>query len=183
MNHLKAMDFPNNIVIVSCYGVCLLEFFVLSFSFEKSCFVFLFHVTIPFPVHRVCFVQWFWPLKYVYLLYDFCMRPTSDLLKLNKELAMKSRSQSTQSTQSIYLECYYMKLLHRTHHLKKGKTVNKRMGTSTEMQFYRQTIGIPMGTNCAFLVANLFLFCYERDFMKSLSRENQADIIEAFNST
>ena len=24
-------------------------------------------------------------------------------------------------------------------------------------------------------------FCYERDFMKSLSRENQTDIIEAFN--
>ena len=33
------------------------------------------------------------------------------------------------------------------------------------------------------LVADLFLFCYERDFMKSLSRKNQADIIEAFNST
>ena len=48
---------------------------------------------------------------------------------------------------------------------------------------YRQTVGIPMGTNCAPLVADLFLFCYERDFMKSLSRENQADIIEAFNST
>ena len=40
-----------------------------------------------------------------------------------------------------------------------------------------------MGTNCARLVADLFLFCYERDFTKSLSRENQADIIEAFNST
>ena len=40
-----------------------------------------------------------------------------------------------------------------------------------------------MGTNCAPLVADLFPFCYERDFMKSLSRENQADIIEAFNST
>ena len=37
-----------------------------------------------------------------------------------------------------------------------------------------------MGTNCAPLVADLFLFCYERD---SLSPENQADIIEAFNST
>ena len=37
--------------------------------------------------------------------------------------------------------------------------------------------------NCAPFVADLFLFCYERDFMKSLSRENQADIIEAFNST
>ena len=46
-----------------------------------------------------------------------------------------------------------------------------------------QTIGIPMGPNCAPLVADLFLFCYKRDFMKSLSREYQADIIEAFNST
>ena len=26
-------------------------------------------------------------------------------------------------------------------------------------------------------------FCYERDFLKSLSWENQTDIIEAFNST
>ena len=34
-------------------------------------------------------------------------------------------------------------------------------------KLYRQTIGIPMGTNCAPLVADLFLFCYERDFMKS----------------
>ena len=42
-----------------------------------------------------------------------------------------------------------------------------------------QTIGIPMGTNCAPLVVDLFLFCCERDFMKSFSRENQADIIEA----
>ena len=50
-----------------------------------------------------------------------------------------------------------------------------RFGT----KLYRQTIGIPMGTNCAPLVADLFLFCYERDFMKSLSRENQADIIES----
>ena len=40
-----------------------------------------------------------------------------------------------------------------------------------------------MGTNCAPLIADLFLFCYERDFMKSLSPENRADIIEAFSST
>ena len=31
---------------------------------------------------------------------------------------------------------------------------------------------IPMGTNCAPLVADLFLFCYERDFMMSLSDDN-----------
>ena len=40
-----------------------------------------------------------------------------------------------------------------------------------------------MGTNCAPLVADLFLFCYKRDFMTSLSNDNQVDIIEAFNST
>ena len=33
------------------------------------------------------------------------------------------------------------------------------------------------------LVADLFLFCYERDFMISLSNDNQADIIKAFYST
>ena len=37
-----------------------------------------------------------------------------------------------------------------------------------------------MGTNFAPLVANLFLFCYERDFMMSLSDDKQADVIDAF---
>ena len=40
-----------------------------------------------------------------------------------------------------------------------------------------------MGTNCAPLVADLFLFCYERDFMMSLSDDEQADVIDAFNTT
>ena len=47
----------------------------------------------------------------------------------------------------------------------------------------RQIVGIPMGTNCAPLLADMFLFCYERDFMTSISDDNQADIIVAFNST
>ena len=50
-------------------------------------------------------------------------------------------------------------------------------------KLYRQIVGIPMGTNCAPLVADLFLFCYERDCMLSSSDNNQTDIIEAFNST
>ena len=48
-----------------------------------------------------------------------------------------------------------------------------RFGT----KLYRQIVGIPMGTNCAPLVADLFLSCYERDFMKDLSSDNQADVI------
>ena len=44
-----------------------------------------------------------------------------------------------------------------------------RFGT----KLYRQVVGIPMGTKCAPLVADLFLFCYERDFMMSLSDVNR----------
>ena len=38
-----------------------------------------------------------------------------------------------------------------------------RFGT----KLYRQIVGIPMGTNCAPLVADFFFICYERDFMKT----------------
>ena len=54
-----------------------------------------------------------------------------------------------------------------------------RFGT----KLYRQVVGIPMGTNCAPLVADLFFFCYERDFIMSLSDDKQADVIDAFNTT
>ena len=40
-----------------------------------------------------------------------------------------------------------------------------------------------MGTNCAPLVADLFLFHSERDFMMSLSDDKQTDVIDAFNTT
>ena len=50
-------------------------------------------------------------------------------------------------------------------------------------KLYRQIVRFPMGTNCAPLVADLVLFCYERDFMLSLSEDNQSGVIEAFNST
>ena len=42
-------------------------------------------------------------------------------------------------------------------------------------RIFRQTIGIPMGTDCAPLLANLFLFHYEYKFMKEkLKQNNQA---------
>ena len=39
-----------------------------------------------------------------------------------------------------------------------------------------------MGTNCASLVADLFLFCYETDFMMFLSDDKHADITDALNT-
>ena len=40
-----------------------------------------------------------------------------------------------------------------------------------------------MCTNYSPLFVDLFLFCYERDFMASFSDDKQADIIDVFNTT
>jgi hypothetical protein len=48
---------------------------------------------------------------------------------------------------------------------------------------FKKIIGIPMGTNCAPLVADLFLYFYDSDFMFSLSENTQQDVILAFNNT
>ena len=45
-------------------------------------------------------------------------------------------------------------------------------------KLFRQIMGIPLGTNYAPLVVDLFLFCYERDFMMSFSEEKQYEVVE-----
>ena len=48
---------------------------------------------------------------------------------------------------------------------------------------YQNIVGIPMGTTCSQLIADLFLICYERDFMFKLHKSNQYDLIDMFNDT
>ena len=50
-------------------------------------------------------------------------------------------------------------------------------------KLYRQNVGIPIGKKLFPIIADLFLFCYERDFMKSFTKEKRYDLIDAFNST
>ena len=47
----------------------------------------------------------------------------------------------------------------------------------------QQIAEIPMGTNCAPLIADLFLFCYERKFMSNLHKSKWYDLIDMFNDT
>ena len=47
--------------------------------------------------------------------------------------------------------------------------------------FYKIWLKIPIGSYCSPRVANLSLFGYERDFMLSLSDNNQAGVFEASN--
>ena len=48
-----------------------------------------------------------------------------------------------------------------------------------EGMVYQQIVGIPLGSNCAPLIADLFfLFCYERNFMSNLHKSKQYDLID-----
>ena len=48
---------------------------------------------------------------------------------------------------------------------------------------YQQIVRIPMGTNCAPLIADVFLYCYEREFMSDLHKPKRHDLIDMFNDT
>ena len=44
---------------------------------------------------------------------------------------------------------------------------------------YQQIVGITMGTNCAPLIADLFLYCYES--MSTLQKSKRFDLLDKFN--
>lgn len=46
---------------------------------------------------------------------------------------------------------------------------------------FKQIIGVPMGSSCAPLIADLLLYCYERDFMLELSKQQENNLIDSFN--
>ena len=48
---------------------------------------------------------------------------------------------------------------------------------------FQQTIGIPMGTNCAPLLADLFLYSYKADFMQGLVQKREKKLGQSFNFT
>ena len=49
------------------------------------------------------------------------------------------------------------------------------------IQVFQQSVGIPMGTNCAPLLADLFLYSYEAEFIQKLVREKNKSLAVAFN--
>ena len=48
---------------------------------------------------------------------------------------------------------------------------------------FRQVIGIPMGTNCAPLLADLFLYSYESEFLDKLISKGKRPLARKFNLT
>jgi hypothetical protein len=50
-------------------------------------------------------------------------------------------------------------------------------------QVFQQCVGITMGTNCAPLLADLFLYSYEAEFIQKLLHEKKKSLAVTFNST
>ena len=48
---------------------------------------------------------------------------------------------------------------------------------------FQQVIGIPMGTNCAPLLADLFLYSYEAEFIKTLIKSGKQHLAKSFHYT
>ena len=48
---------------------------------------------------------------------------------------------------------------------------------------FQKTVGIPMATNCAPLLADLFLYSYEADFIQGLLKKNEKKLARSFNFT
>ena len=48
---------------------------------------------------------------------------------------------------------------------------------------FQQTVGIYMGTNCAPLLADLFLYSYEAGFIQGFLKKNQKNLARSFNFT
>jgi hypothetical protein len=48
---------------------------------------------------------------------------------------------------------------------------------------FQQTVGIPMGTNCAPLLADLLLYSYKADFIQWLLKKNEKKLARSFNFT
>ena len=50
-------------------------------------------------------------------------------------------------------------------------------------EIFQQVIGIPMGTNCAPLLADLFLYSYEAEFIQTLIKSGKRQLAKSFNFT
>ena len=127
--------------------------------------------------------------------YDFCTLYTTLPHNLLKDKLVDLIERAFQREGSLYIACndrnaFYTSDAVRNYNLWSCQKVCEALTFLLDnvyirfgSKLYRQIVGIPMGTNCAPLVADLFLFCYERDFMLSFSEESQSGVIEAFNST
>ena len=111
--------------------------------------------------------------------FDFStLYTTLDLLEFAFKMSSKMKAHCFLSKKTFFTSTY--------HKIYKLWSCQNESGASSYLlvnMYIIFSIKYLIGTNCAPLVSDLFLFCYERDFMTSLSDDDQADMFEAYNTT
>ena len=90
----------------------------------------------------------------------------------------------------MYISTYF------SNKIQKGKTCYSEEQVISMLEFlidnifvsfggtlFQQVVGIPMGTNCAPLLADLFLYSYESEFLQKLVKDQKIHEARAFNFT
>jgi hypothetical protein len=72
--------------------------------------------------------------------------------------------------------CYTEQVLTKWKHIKQYRYL-------IFLQLFQQVVGIPMGTNCAPFLADLFLYSYESEFHQKLLKDKKIHEARAFNFT
>ena len=71
----------------------------------------------------------------------------------------------------------------RAYFVKKNHSDSTKMFVIFGGRVFQQTVGIHMGTNCVPLLADLFLYSYEADFIDGLLKKNEKKLARSFNFT
>jgi hypothetical protein len=77
------------------------------------------------------------------------------------------------SLASLLAATFYQGNLDRNHKLWNIISSESNIFVMFGGRVFQQTVGIPMGTNCAPLLADLFLYSYEADFIQGLLKKNE----------
>ena len=103
------------------------------------------------------------------------------ILKNSKELLENLKAQSLHSVNSM--KSFDFSTLYTTIPHDKLKYLIDNIFVEFGGRIFQQTIGIPMGTNCAPLHADWFLYSYEAEFVQSLLQVGKKHLEQQFNFT
>ena len=133
-------------------------------------------------------------MLFIYLYLKFLHTLPHDKLKTRlKETIHKAFSHRNYGSKFVvlgYNSTYFSNKIH------KGKTCYSEEQVISMLEFlidnifvsfggtpFQQVVGIPMGTNCAPLLADLFLYSYESEFLQKLVKDKKIHEARAFNFT
>ena len=138
-------------------------------------------------------------MTFRYRLSFICAQKSASKSTTLEEISARTDTRTRRQNESncnLYFVLYLTEVFHENplkKHVKSFKTITACFALQFSLilidnifvQFggclFRQVIGIPMGTNCAPLLADLFLYSYENEFLDNMIRSGHRRLARSFN--